>query len=308
MSCSALRALPLLLLLTLSGSAAAQKAGELVSRAPVTLPERAPERTDTGAYARARSDRRFRLEHLRYATSNGLQVSAYLYAPVRHSGGALPAVVFNRGSFTVGEVGPELLPLFHRLASEGFAVLAPLYRGSLGAPGRDEMGGAEVEDLMNTVPLAKALGFIDTERLFLYGESRGGMMVFQALKRGFPARAAATFGAFTDLELMLAGNPQAPAQAQMIWPDFATRRAEYAETRSAVRWAEALQAPLLLMHGGADRSVSAQHALALAERLQALGRPYALHVFARDGHALRASADERDRMAARWFREHLRAP
>jgi hypothetical protein len=34
----------------------------------------------------------------------------------------------------------------------------------------------------------------------MYGESRGGMMTFQAIRRDLPVDAAAVFGAFTDLE------------------------------------------------------------------------------------------------------------
>ena len=43
----------------------------------------------------------------------------------------------------------------------------------------------------------------NSEKIYLYGKSRGGMMTYQALRDGFPARAAATVGAFTDLEAML---------------------------------------------------------------------------------------------------------
>jgi dipeptidyl aminopeptidase/acylaminoacyl peptidase len=206
----------------------------------------------------------------------------------------------------LGDFGAELLPMFHRLASAGFVVLAPAYRGSDGATGRDEMGGAEVDDLMNVVPLAQALGFVYTENLFLYGESRGGMMTFQALRRRFPARAAATFGAFTGLEAMLAGAPKMMQAAPKIWPDFAARRAHYAETRSAIRWAEELKTPLFLMHGGADGSVSPTQSLELAQKLQALGYPYELHVFAEDGHTLERNHLERDRLAAAWFTQHLK--
>jgi len=44
---------------------------------------------------------------------------------------------------------------------------------------------------MNIIPLVKSLGFIDMNNLFMYGESRGGMMTYQAIKRDFPVNAAA---------------------------------------------------------------------------------------------------------------------
>lgn len=46
------------------------------------------------------------------------------------------------------------------------------------------MGGADLNDLLRTAALAKELPSVDAGKLFLLGESRGGMMVFQALREG----------------------------------------------------------------------------------------------------------------------------
>ena len=83
----------------------------------------------------------------------------------------------------------------HRLTDAGFAVVAQMYRDSEGAPGRDELGGADLADLMNIQPVIAALPYADAGQMFLYGESKGGMMAPQALRDGFPARAAAVVGA-----------------------------------------------------------------------------------------------------------------
>ena len=96
-----------------------------------------------------------------------------------------PVIVYNRGSYVRADIAPELLPMFHRLANAGFAVLAPMYRGSDGGEGRDEMGGADLNDLMNVMPVLNQLDSLDTRNVFLYGESRGGMMVFQAIGMAF---------------------------------------------------------------------------------------------------------------------------
>ena len=108
----------------------------------------------------------------------------------------------------------------------------------------------------------------DSDRLYLYGESRGGMMVFQAVRDGFPARAAAVVGAFTDLDAMLA-DPQWQAAGDAIWPDLDSNRAAIVERRSALRWPERITKPLLLIHGADDRSTPVRHAhlLAAARRL-----------------------------------------
>ncbi len=233
---------------------------------------------------------------------------AYLYKPVRVEGRKFPTIVFNRGSAVRGDIAPELVSFFHRLASEGFVILAPMYRQSDGSEGRDELGGAEVNDLMNVVPLAKSLGFIDMNSLFMYGESRGGMMTYQAIKKDFPVNAAAVFGAFTDMEALIKYRPEVyqPMMLKQLWPDFDTRKNEIIKSRSAIYWPEALDVPLLIMHGGADWSVNPSQSLAIAQKLQDLGKTYELIIYAEDGHILSRNQEDRDRRAIAWFRKHMK--
>ena len=196
--------------------------------------------------------------------------------------------------------------MMHRLASEGFAVIAPMYRGSEGAPGHDELGGGDLADLKNVLPLVKNLAFADVENLFLYGESRGGVMTFLAIRDGFPARAAATFGGFTDLAAYLHADPRANQLVHSIWPDYDDRQEQILAARSAIQWPERINTPLLLMHGGADRQVSPAQTLSLATRLEALKKKYGLHIFAGDNHIVSTHRVERDRQAVLWFKEHAK--
>ena len=263
--------------------------------------------TSKEEYERAVRDTNFEFQRLKYM-SDGLKVTAYLYKPTRVSGSKLPAIVFNRGSFILGDVAPELVSSFHRLASEGFVVLAPMYRQSDGGEGRDEMGGGDVNDLMNSVALAKSLGFIDVNNLFLYGESRGGVMTYLAIKRNFPANAAAVFGAFTDMEALIKDTPDvhSPQLLNQIWPDFDSRKDEIFRSRSAIFWPESLSTPLLIMHGGADRGVNPSQSLTLAQKLQSLGKTYELIIYAGDGHRLARNQEDRDRRAIAWFKKHMK--
>jgi dipeptidyl aminopeptidase/acylaminoacyl peptidase len=223
------------------------------------------------------------------------------------SGDPRPVVVYNRGSYVRQNAARELLVPFQRLADAGFVVVAPMYRGSEGAPGRDEMGGAELADLMNIHPVIASLRYADAASMFLYGESRGGMMVLQALRDGFGARAAAIVGTFTDLEQYTKEDPKAAAMGPQLFPDYESNRAAIIERRSAVRWADRIIAPLLIMHGGADTSVSPAHALQLAAALQRSGKSYELAIVAGARHVLDPFEAERDERAIRWFRRHLRA-
>lgn len=289
--------------------------GAIVERKVYAFPayEKAVEATDVEdyaskeAYERAVGDRRFEFQKLTYV-SDGLKVVAYLYKPTRTEGAPLPAIIFNRGSTVRGDIAPELVTCFHRLASEGFVILAPMYRQSDGGEGRDEVGGADLNDLMNVAPLAKSLGFVDMGNLFMYGESRGGMMTYLAIRRDFPLNAAAVFGAFTDMEALIKFRPEVyrPAVLKQIWPDFDARRDEITKSRSAIHWPEALDVPLLIMHGGADWSVSPTQSLALAQKLQELGKSFELIIYAGDGHILSRNQEDRDRHAVALFRRHMK--
>jgi dipeptidyl aminopeptidase/acylaminoacyl peptidase len=284
-------------------------AGAVLSAETLTLPAFAdlPKGSRPGTeaeYTKARADPRFEMLRVVYA-SDGLPVVAFVFRPSA-TRDRLPVIVYNRGSYVRQNAAPELLVTLHRLADAGFVVVAPMYRGSEGAPGRDEMGGADLADLVHIQPVIASLPYADAASTFLYGESRGGMMTLQALRDGFPARAAAIVGAFTDLEQLLKEDSTSAAAARQIWPDYAVNHAAIADRRSAVRWADRISAPLLIMHGRDDPQVSPAHALQLAAALQRSGRTYELVIAAGAGHVLQPFEAERDERAIRWFRRHLR--
>ena len=297
--------------------AAATRDGDIIRQSLYTFPSyRAAQRnTDVARYATqaeynaAVRDSRFHLYKLTYR-SDGLKVIAYLYKPRQTKGQKYPVIIFNRGSAVRGDIAPELLSRFHRLAQAGFVIVAPLLRQSDGGEGYDEMGGAEVKDLMNAAALIHALPFADADNLFLYGESRGGMMTYQALRDGFPAKAAAVIGAFTDLQALFdehaADPPERRLRPERLWPDYQTRKSEILTRRSALQWPEKINAPILILHGGADASVSPLQALRLAEKLQVLGKPYELLIYAGDNHLLFHNRHDGDRRVVLWFKTHSR--
>jgi len=253
-------------------------------------------------YSDAIADPRFVMERVTYR-SDGLDVYAYLYRPTGPpKDEKLPVVIFNRGSYVRVDFSPEVLMLGNRLARQGYVVVAPMLRGSGGAQGHDEMGGADLHDLFNIVPVLKELAYVDSDRVFLYGESRGGMMCLLAAKDGFPARAMAIYGTITDLGLFIGEGTTARQLAPQIWPGFPANEAEITETRSAIRWPDRIDIPVLIMHGADDGDVSPLHATRLAAALEERGKSYELKIFYGERHVLTGRAVERDLDAANWFR------
>jgi dipeptidyl aminopeptidase/acylaminoacyl peptidase len=279
----------------------------------VSVPDYASERSigwsaSAEEYHAASNDRHFVMEQFTYS-SDGLTVGAYLYRPRTPPARPLPIIVFNRGSYTrpKGFAG-EMLVMAHRYAKAGFVVVAPHYRGSNGWEGRDELGGADLHDLMNVVPQLERIEGADPTRIFLAGESRGGAMVYMALRDGFPARAAAVWGAFTDLETLIApGAPQARF-APLIWPDLEINRERIIETRSALRWAERINVPVLIMHGGSDDDIPLEQSRRMDEALTRLNKIHRFIVFEDQKHVIGGRGAERDAATIEWFRKFMPDP
>lgn len=301
-----MKRLTVLVLLALVACAGAPpKSGELPDLISVPLPKYESERgigwaSTREEYEAARSDARFVLEQFTYM-SDGLTVGAYLYRAIEPHRGLAPVIVFNRGSYLrpTGFAG-EMLVMAHRFAEAGFIVVAPQYRGSNGWAGRDELGGADLHDLMNLPREIARIRGADVSRLFLAGESRGGAMVYMALRDGFPARAAAVWGAFTDLEPLLAAGPQA-GSAGSIWPQYENNREELYRTRSALRWADQINVPLLIMHGGADEDIPLSQSQRMDAELTRLGKMHEFKVFEGQQHVIGGRGAERDAATIAWF-------
>lgn len=254
------------------------------------------------AYNAARRDQRYAMHRFSYS-SDGLEVFAYVYGPTR-AATRRPVIVFNRGSYTWPDgFSGELLTMAHRLAQHGYVVVAPMYRGSGGAAGRDEMGGSDVDDLLNLEPVIGKIPGADPSKVYLYGESRGGMMVYQALRDGFHARAAAVVGAFTDLDGMLADARWAQAGAQ-IWPDLSANRSAIVSRRSAVRWADKINVPILILHGAADREVPPDQSLRMTSNLLNAKKHVSLAIIDGEDHVLSGSPAARDTRVVDWFQGH----
>lgn len=312
-----------LLALCLAPSHAAGQAGQgggdgrLVEQALVALPtheqisERFKRLYTREAVERVRGASDLELLRVKY-TSDGLKVVGFIYKPKRTDGRRLPAVIWNRGGAggdaLIGPANFFALHEMHRYASEGFVVLAPQYRGHDGGEGRDEVGGADTNDVLNIIELARTLDYVDTERLFMVGFSRGAIMTLQALRRGAPVRAAVVVGAPTDLALSWKENTGIRELARTVWPGGESRLEENIEARSSVRWADKIDAPLLVFQGGADTSVSTRHALDLAARMDAAGRLYELVVYAKDDHFVTLNQEDRLRKSVEWFRNPHTVP
>ena len=172
---------------------------------------------------------------------------------------------------------------------------------------RDEWGGVEVNDVLNLMPALRSFDFVDSERLYMMGISRGGTMAYIALNRGIPVKAAAIIAGPSDLKVwadarpdMVNGDDTYDGFAK-VWPDYEHQSADQYRARSAVYWADRINVPVLILHSRTDKFVSVTQALRMAEALQEKDKAYALLIYEHDGHSLPLNRDDRNQKIIDWF-------
>jgi dipeptidyl aminopeptidase/acylaminoacyl peptidase len=249
----------------------------------------------------------FACHQLRYM-SEGLEINGFLYAPENTAGRSLPVVILNRGgNRDFATWNPwRFIRTAYPLGQAGFVVLASQYRGGGGSQGQDEFGGADVDDVLNLISTAKSLSYADPNNIFMLGISRGGMMTYLSIKRQAQIRAAAVLSGVADLQQNVRVRPEMRQEFAETIPAFAQHEAESLQDRSAVRWADKIDVPVLLMHGTADWRVYAVEALHLAQELQRANKTYQLMMFANDSHGLPAHRSDVDRATIAWFKSFAR--
>jgi dipeptidyl aminopeptidase/acylaminoacyl peptidase len=144
--------------------------------------------------------------------------------------------------------------------------------------------------------------------VFMHGVSRGGMQAFLAIKKGIPINAVAVVGALIDLT---AAAKERPGVSERVWgrlmPNFAEKKSELLRMRSAVDFADQINVPVMILHGGADwRSNAGSQSLALASKLQSLGKTYELHIYAGDDHPISINRFDRERKIIEWFKRYMK--
>jgi dipeptidyl aminopeptidase/acylaminoacyl peptidase len=247
--------------------------------------------------------------------SDGLVIDGWMVAP-RHRRGPLPVLVYNRGgngaygALDVDDVRWQLAPY----AREGFLVLASNYRGdddARASPGDfDEFGGRDVRDVRRLLALVPRIPRADADNVFMLGVSRGGMQSYLVARDVPGIRALAVIGGMADLagELRFRGEMET-VYAHRI-PGYARDKHATLASRSVLHWAEALPPtmPVLLLHGDADARVHVSNSTRLHRRLDALGHPNKLVVYAGEDHALSGRREQARAEVIAWFRAAMRVP
>ncbi len=85
------------------------------------------------------------------------------------------------------------------MAALGYVVIASQYRGGPDSEGKDEFVGADIYDVLNLLPALTQIPNADTSMICIHGWSRGGMMVYLAIKKTNRFKAAVVSAGASDL-------------------------------------------------------------------------------------------------------------
>jgi dipeptidyl aminopeptidase/acylaminoacyl peptidase len=212
-----------------------------------------------------------------FAARDGLSVPVLVTQPVGGAVSKRPAVVLVHGGPWVRGTHWEWERGAQFLASRGYVVIEPEFRGSEGygythfRAGWKQWGLAMQDDVADAVQWATKKGLIDPERVCIAGASYGGYATLMGLIRNPDLyRCGINWVGVTDIDLMYS----------ITWSDISEEQKNYGmpvlvgdrvkdaqqlKDTSPIEQASRINRPLLMAYGGVDRRVPLKHGTALKD-------------------------------------------
>ncbi|SDH33759.1 MULTISPECIES: S9 family peptidase [unclassified Duganella] len=240
-----------------------------------------------------------------YRARDGRQIPAYVTLPPGPASGPWPAVVLVHG-------GPNVRGVFWHwdaeaqfLASRGYVVIQPEFRGSTGygydhfKAGLKQWGMSMQDDLADAALWAVKQGWADPKRIGIMGASYGGYATLMGLiKHPQIFRAGVEWAGVTDISLMF-NTPYSDASEETLNYSLRTLigdpeqdAAQFNQYSPLLRAAE-LKQPLLMAHGLEDLRVPIVHANRFRDAVQAHNKNVE-YVTYDEGHGWRHAASRID--------------
>jgi dipeptidyl aminopeptidase/acylaminoacyl peptidase len=206
-------------------------------------------------------------------TADGHTIPAYLTVPPGHAANG-PAVVLPHGGPSSRDAyGFDWLAQF--LASRGYAVIQPNYRGSAGYGERFLGENAfknwrtAIADIGASADYLVKQGIADPARLAIVGWSYGGYAALQsAVVTPAKYKAVVAIAPVTDLSGL--GRDSENFTSANLTKDF-IGKGQNLQDGSPLRHADQIKAPVLLVHGDLDRNVSVSQSVRMEKALRAAG-------------------------------------
>ncbi|MGG4508625.1 prolyl oligopeptidase family serine peptidase [Heyndrickxia sporothermodurans] len=196
--------------------------------------------------------------------SDGLKVKGLLAEP--RDDKEYDGFLYLRGGIkNVGMVRPARIGQF---AAEGFIVFAPFYRGNRGGEGNEDFGGEDRKDAYTAFDLLKQYRRVKSNRIHIFGFSRGGIMALHTAINRNDAKSVVTWGGVSDMFLTYYERKDLRKMLKRVIGGTPKKYPELYQERTPLYSIDKLNQPVLIIHGVKDRNVSIEHAIRLEERLK----------------------------------------
>jgi dienelactone hydrolase len=223
---------------------------------------------------------------IRYKARDGVEIAAYLTLPPGTTARELPLVVMPHD-------GPGDRDYYEFdwkaqfLATRGYAVLRPQYRGSWGfgeafrEAGHHQWGGLMQDDVTDGVKAVVDLGIADPHRVGIVGLGYGGYVALAgAAFTPQLYKCAASVNGVSDLPNMLGALRNLSGSEYIrlaYWSDsIGSAFDKTVVGRSPARAADQIAIPILLIHSEDDTVVPMSQSEKIARGLSELGKPVTL--------------------------------
>lgn len=208
---------------------------------------------------------------VKYTARDGLSIPAYLTLPKGVPPKNLPMVVLVHGGPSVRGGYWGFNPQVQFLASRGYAVLEPDFRGSTGYGRKHEMAGwrqwglAMQTDVADGAKWAAAKGFADPKRICIAGASYGGYATLMGLVNDPDIfKCGISWVGVTDINLLYSvtwGDLSEEARKYQLpnWIGDREKDAAQLKATSPIELAARIKRPLIVAYGGSDNRVPIVH-------------------------------------------------
>ena len=241
-----------------------------------------------------------------YAARDGLQIPVYVTMPPDKAAGPRPAIVLVHGGPWVRGGSWEWDAEAQFLATRGYVVLQPEFRGSTGfgaahfRAGWQQWGRAMQDDLADAAAWAVKQGWADPKRIGIMGASYGGYAALMGLVRNPDVfRAGVEWAGVTDIELLFtlaesdASEDARRYDMKTLIGDVLKDPAAFADV-SPLAQAGRIRQPLLMAHGAMDRRVPIAHAAKMHDAVTAKNADVEYVVYPEEAHGWRHEDDSID--------------
>jgi dipeptidyl aminopeptidase/acylaminoacyl peptidase len=252
-----------------------------------------------------------------YKAADGLDIPAYLTLPRGKEPKALAVVVLVHGGPADRDTA-EFDWWSQALATQGYAVLQPNYRGStvdssFMAAGYGQFGRKMQTDVSDGVRYLVKEGIADPARVCIVGASYGGYAALAGatLDTGV-YRCAESIAGISDIRSMLYREGRGEmvyGVAVRYWDRFMGvkgPRDPVVDAISPIKHIDAVRIPVLLIHGKDDTVVPYEQSLMIYDAMRHAGKPVEMVTLAHEDHWLSRSQTRRQMLetSVAFLRKH----